>query len=315
MAPSRRNLGPRRESLCTATAGASLLVMWTTFLFFSTTALAASPTVTVKPASVTPGQLTIVRVGPLPEKTTLEVTLDGAKAPEVPCADDARYRCAIVGVPYESKPGKKEIAVRTIAPGGAGLGLHRTVSLRVKPGNFTTTKLTVAPSKVTPPEDEMARIQQEKEELAACLTNSASTPLWDGTFRLPVNDAFVTGGYGSRRMFNGELKSAHLGTDIRADEKTPVFAANAGKVALAKDMYFAGNLVVIDHGLGILTGYAHLSRIDVKVGDTVKKGQQIGMAGRTGRVTGPHLHWTFRVGDNLLDAAQAINAWRGLGWR
>jgi len=281
--------------------------MWQFFVFFSTAGFAAnSPTVVVKPTTLTPGQLAIVRVGPMPEAATAKVTLDGVLAPQVPCADDAAQRCAVVAVPYEVKAGKKTVAVAVTVEGKT---VEISAGLRVKPGKFKTTKLNVDPSKVSPPAEAMARIQEEKEELAACLTNSSTTPLWDGLFMLPV-DALVTGGYGSRRMFNGELKSSHLGTDIRADEKTPIVAGNAGKVALAKDMYFAGNLVVIDHGLGILTGYAHMSRIDVKKGDPVTKGQRLGMAGRTGRVTGPHLHWTFRVGDNLIDAAQAIRAWR-----
>lgn len=283
--------------------------MWQFFTFLLPSALAASPVVTLTPASVTPGQLTVLRVGPVADSATVEVSMDGAKAPSLRCEDDKSAVCALVAAPYESKPGKKTVDVKISVDGAS---TEAVGTFTVKPGKFKTTKLTVEPSKVTPPKEALERIQQEKEELAACLTNSATTPQWDGAFKLPV-DGVVTGGYGSRRTFNGELKSSHLGTDIRANEKTPVHAANAGKVALAKNMYFAGNLVVVDHGLGVLTGYAHLSRIDVKKGDVVTKGQQVGMAGATGRVTGPHLHWTFRVGDNLLDAAQAIEAWRALG--
>lgn len=279
--------------------------------FLLSTAAHAAPTVTVKPTALTPGQLSVVRVGPVADDAQVDVSLGGQKAPVVRCADDKTKACALVAVPYETKPGKKTIDVKVRVGEST---TEATAKLTVKPGKFKTTKLTVEPSKVSPPAEAMERIQQEKEELAACLTNSATTPQWDGAFQLPV-DGVVTGGYGSRRMFNGELQSSHLGTDIRADEKTTVVAANAGKVALAKNMYFAGNLVVIDHGLGVLTGYAHLSRIDVQKGETVTKGQRLGMAGRTGRVTGPHLHWTFRVGDNLLDAAQAIGAWRGLGMK
>ena len=101
-------------------------------------------------------------------------------------------------------------------------------------------------------------------------------------------------------MFNGQPRSPHSGADLRAGTGTPILAANRGRVVLAKELFFSGNAVYIDHGYGLYTTYLHLSRIDVAVGDMVERGQQIGLAGATGRVTGPHLHWGVRLLDQLV---------------
>ena len=100
-------------------------------------------------------------------------------------------------------------------------------------------------------------------------------------------------------MFNGELRSYHRGVDLRGAEGTPIKAMADGKVVIAQNMYFAGNTVYLDHGQGVISSYAHMSRLDVKPGEMVKAGQQIGLVGATGRVTGPHLH----LGLNILGVA------------
>ena len=111
----------------------------------------------------------------------------------------------------------------------------------------------------------------------------------------------ITSAFGNRRVFNNILKSYHSGTDFRAKKGTPIIASNSGRVVLAKNRFFAGNSIIIDHGQGIYSGYYHLSRFAVKKGDFVQKGEVIGYAGATGRVTGPHLHFTFHVNGNCVD--------------
>ena len=129
---------------------------------------------------------------------------------------------------------------------------------------------------------------------------SAPEPLWSGDFRAPVN-APPTDSFGTRRIFNGKLASVHKGMDFRAPMGTPVRAGNSGVVVLARPLYYEGNCVVIDHGLGLFTISMHLSRIDVNEGQRVSTGERIGLSGATGRVTGPHLHWAVRWKDAYLD--------------
>ena len=122
-----------------------------------------------------------------------------------------------------------------------------------------------------------------------------TAPMWTSPFIKPRASA-VTSRFGSGRMFNGTLTSRHLGVDFRGAIGEPVRAANRGVVALVGDFFLAGNVVYVDHGGGVVTAYFHLSKSLVSQGDTVERGQEIGLVGATGRVTGPHLHWSARYG-------------------
>jgi murein DD-endopeptidase MepM/ murein hydrolase activator NlpD len=111
----------------------------------------------------------------------------------------------------------------------------------------------------------------------------------------------VTSPFGQRREFNGEYRSTHMGLDLAGQVGAPVAAANRGVVVLVGDFYYAGNLVYLDHGQGLLTAYLHLSETYVSVGDTVARGEVIGRVGASGRVTGPHLHWIARYGTVIVN--------------
>ncbi|MEO5590882.1 MAG: M23 family metallopeptidase [Gemmatimonadaceae bacterium] len=137
----------------------------------------------------------------------------------------------------------------------------------------------------------------------------ATPPMWTASFLRP-RDATITSRFGTGRIFNGTLSSRHLGVDFRGVTGSPVVAANRGIVALVDAFFLAGNVVYIDHGGGIVTAYFHLSKTLVATGDTVERGQEIGLVGATGRVTGPHLHWSARYGQvtvNPLDLLTAAN--------
>jgi murein DD-endopeptidase MepM/ murein hydrolase activator NlpD len=165
--------------------------------------------------------------------------------------------------------------------------------------------LSVAPKFVEPPAEELARIKAEAELKAKIFAASATGPLWSGSFRTPVHAA-PTDSFGTRRTFNGTLASIHKGMDFRAPKGTPVRAGNSGRVVLARPLYYEGNCVVIDHGLGLFTISMHLSRIDVKDGQHVAAGERLGLSGATGRVTGPHLHWAVRWQNAYLDPAKLL---------
>ena len=122
-----------------------------------------------------------------------------------------------------------------------------------------------------------------------------SPPMWTASFLRP-RASVVTSGFGTGRLFNGQVTSRHLGVDFRGAVGEPIRAANRGVVALVDNFFLAGNVVYIDHGGGVVTAYFHLSKPLVAAGDTVTRGQRIGLVGATGRVTGPHLHWAARYG-------------------
>jgi murein DD-endopeptidase MepM/ murein hydrolase activator NlpD len=140
------------------------------------------------------------------------------------------------------------------------------------------------------------RVARENARAREVGRRSHDTPaLWTQSFLKPRTSR-ITSVFGSGRLFNGAVTSRHLGIDYAGAVGAPILAANRGVVALVDSFFLAGNVVYIDHGAGVVTGYFHMSKQLVAVGDTVERGQQIGLVGKTGRVTGPHLHWSARYG-------------------
>jgi murein DD-endopeptidase MepM/ murein hydrolase activator NlpD len=181
------------------------------------------------------------------------------------------------------------------------------VRIPVAHGSFRMEHLTVAPRFGTEPDSALAaRIAAEGRRAREIAERSHETPrLWRAPFRAPRPGA-VTSPFGGGREFNGTVESRHMGTDFKGAVGAPVRAANRGVVALVDRFFLGGNVVYIDHGAGLVTGYLHLSRILVHPGDTVARGQVIGRVGSTGRVTGPHLHWTVRYGGITVDGMSLL---------
>ncbi|HEX3868623.1 MAG TPA: M23 family metallopeptidase [Gemmatimonadaceae bacterium] len=151
-----------------------------------------------------------------------------------------------------------------------------------------------------------ARIEHENDLARDIGRRAQDTPaLWTYPFLRP-RDSKVTSRYGTGRVFNGRVSSSHLGIDYRGAVGEPIYAANRGIVALVDSFFLAGNVVYLDHGDGLVTGYFHMSKPEVSVGDTVDRGQEIGLVGATGRVTGPHLHWSARLGASTIDPADLL---------
>jgi murein DD-endopeptidase MepM/ murein hydrolase activator NlpD len=167
--------------------------------------------------------------------------------------------------------------------------------------SFPTTELTVEPRYVELSEPDQARAARESQETSAIYATLTPERMWNDPFIVPLPGVDGGRNFGHRRVFNGEQRAPHSGADLRAPSGTPIRASNRGRVVLAKDLFFSGNAVFIDHGLGVYSTYLHLSEIDVEVGRTVERGEIIGLAGATGRVTGPHLHWGVRVLDARVD--------------
>jgi murein DD-endopeptidase MepM/ murein hydrolase activator NlpD len=204
---------------------------------------------------------------------------------------------ALVGVPVEVgdsleisvylQRGDRSDTVRVFVP--------------VRRSGYPSEVLRVAPGFVKPDSAAAARIQSEiMRSREVSRRSQARTRLWAGPFRLPRSSR-ITSPFGTARVFNGEVQSRHLGTDFAGAVGEPVFAAGRGVVALVANFYLAGGTIYLDHGAGLVTAYFHLSRAYVRQGQTVRAGQRIGAVGRSGRVTGPHLHWVARYGTISVD--------------
>jgi murein DD-endopeptidase MepM/ murein hydrolase activator NlpD len=204
----------------------------------------------------------------------------------------------IVGIDLDSKPGAQRAeALLTMDDGKVE---RREITVNVTPKKFPTTVLKVEPRFVQLSKENANRAARESKEAGSIYQGMTTGIVPDEPFTVPIPGG--TGrNFGERRVFNGERRSPHSGADLRASTGTPIHATNRGRVALAKNLFFTGNTVILDHGLGIYSLYAHLSRIDVASGEVVTNGQVLGLAGATGRVTAPHLHWGMRVQGARVD--------------
>jgi hypothetical protein len=263
-------------------------------------AVAQSFPISVVPAQVEAGSPVLLHFD-APAAATVEGTWLGRKLEFFPARDGHGW-FALAGVDVEAPTGPSEIEV-LVRSGINARKLSRIIEIHA--AHYRTGSLTVAPKFVEPPAAALAQIKAEAELKAKVFATSASEPLWSSDFRAPVS-APPTDSFGTRRMFNGKLASIHKGMDFRAATGTPVHAANGGVVVLARPLYYEGNCVVIDHGLGLYTISMHLSRIDVEEGQPVSAGEKLGLSGATGRVTGPHLHWAVRWRDTYLDPAKLL---------
>ena len=173
-------------------------------------------------------------------------------------------------------------------------------SVTVEAKEFPQEHLTVASKYVKPPKEVEERLSRERKKLKELYRNRRSEVVDDGPFVRPVPGE-PTSTFGTRRLYNGEPRSPHPGLDLRAPTGTPVRSTGPGLVVLAEDLYYSGNTVLVDHGGGLFTIYAHLSEIGAEVGETIEAGRVIGLSGATGRVTGPHLHWGAKIGNRPFD--------------
>ena len=204
----------------------------------------------------------------------------------------------LVGIDLDVEPGDHDVALRAAAVDGSTAEF--VYPLAVEPKQFATRRLTVEPRYVDPPPEVVERILRERDQLAALFPVSTAVRYWRDGFVRPVPGR-ANSAFGRRSVFNGQPRNPHSGADFRAARGTPIEAPNDGVVVLATDLYFSGNVVIIDHGWGLYSFFAHLSAIDVAEGDRVRRGAVVGKVGATGRVTGAHLHWTVRLNDARVD--------------
>lgn len=181
-------------------------------------------------------------------------------------------------------------------------GRRESVRIRVAPRDWPIERVNgVPPKTVNPPPDIAARIRREQAEVVAARKRDDDREDFAHGFAWPVQGR-ISGRFGNQRIYNGDPKSPHSGMDIAVPQGTPVKAPADGVVTFAKpDLYLTGGTVLLDHGFGLSSNFLHLSRLDVKAGQRVRRGEVIGAAGMTGRATGPHVHWGFNWFDMRLD--------------
>ena len=240
---------------------------------------------------IVPGGVATIALGAAPQPP--QVRFGGVP---VLVAGDATGWTAVVGIALAAKPGRATLEV--LRPG-------RPVERRtfvVQPVRYAEQRLKVAPAHVELSADDLARYEREREHLAQVAATFSAVP--PASLRLvPPTPGERSSSFGLRRVFNGQARNPHSGMDIAAPKGTPVVAAAPGRVIDTGDYFFNGNTVWVDHGAGLLTMYCHLDAIAVRVGDAVAAGAPLGTVGATGRVTGPHLHWSVSLNRAMVDPA------------
>ena len=258
-----------------------------------------------EPAKLVNGGPLLFRVRPPVKVSSLSGTWQGHQL-TFSYADSTKTWFALAGVSFETAPGVYTLELSgTPTAGGAPV----TFSHRFAVGRANYPKIKVelkVEKKFTEPNpEELQQVEEAKKVKQEYLSRVTPEREWRGNFTAPV-DAPTSDVFGSQRIFNGVAQREHQGLDYRVPTGTPVAALNDGTILLARFLYFEGNCVVIDHGQGLLTLYFHLSEFKVKEGDVVKRGQEIGLSGGTGRATGPHLHVAVRWQGTYLDPARLM---------
>ena len=243
-----------------------------------------------------PGGVAVVQLG------------DGAKAPAVRYQDkpvlvvqeEGKRWIAIVGIPLKSQPGPHQVTTND----------GRTLSFAVGNKHYREQHIKLKNTRqVNPLAEDMARINRElAEQTLAYQTFSPTQPsnlLFDKPVQGPLSSPF-----GLRRFFNGEERNPHSGLDFAVGAGTPIKAPAAGKVILIGNYFFNGNTVFVDHGQGLISMFCHMSKVDVKLGQSLPRGGIVGRVGATGRATGPHMHWDVSLNDARVDPAIFIGAFK-----
>ena len=217
---------------------------------------------------------------------------------------EKEYR-SLLGIDFRLTPGTYPLEVEVDSPGNSP-ATYRT-SIEVAKKEFGEQSLTLPENMVTLDAKTLKRVRKEAAEFKKLWDVHTPKKYWYGNFVLPLPGKLSTP-FGLGRILNGEPRSPHSGVDLRAKLGEPVRAANHGRIVLVGDFFFHGKAVVIDHGWGLYTMYFHLSKVKVSEGDLVGKGYVIGLAGSTGRATGPHLHWGVRLEGARVDPFALMRA-------
>lgn len=276
------------------------LLLSSTLGHVSASTTADAITVTTAARGIQPGELVVFTIVAPAGATAVTVSAFGRETPAI--HEEGGSWMALVGIDLAVRAGAVDAVVKARTSGGL---LTTTHALTVQAKQFPTRRLTVDPALVEPPASALQRIAREVARTNAIYGSPTDTVLWHGPFVRPVESP-ANSRFGTRSVYNGRPGSPHNGADFLSPAGMPIKAPNAGRVRLAEDLYFSGNTVIVDHGLGLFSLFAHLSAFQVREGDVVSTGQVLGLVGATGRVTGPHLHWTVRATGARIDPLSLI---------
>jgi len=261
-----------------------------------------------KARALQPGEVVVIQVESAEPLSKVECVVLGKTFTGF-TAESGRLWRALVGIDLDARPAGYTTIVRTTDKSGRARDFEYRLSVR--PKAFPTRHLTVDEKFVTPPPEVLDRIAAEAKRVEAIFAAVSDRRYWKGRF-IPAVPGPQISSFGKRNVINGKPRSPHAGADFKGETGTPISAPNAGRIVLADDLYFSGNTVIIDHGQGLYSYFAHLSQFEVKAGQIVSKGDLLGQVGATGRVTGPHLHWSMRLVGSRVDPLSLIETLRTL---
>jgi len=221
-----------------------------------------------------------------------------------PAPNNKNKKYVLIPFSYYEKPENKKLSIEYIEN---GIAKKESLLLKVIDGNYAKEQIKVNPAKVNPKSKEVRkRISKEYAQAMKIYTTVTPKSYISRPFIQPLTSK-ITSAFGKARIYNGSLKGYHSGTDFRASMGTPIVAANDGKVVLVAKRFYSGGTVILDHGEGIYTCYFHMSKFAVTKGEMVKRGELLGKSGQSGRVTGPHLHFSARINGVQVDPLQLIS--------
>jgi murein DD-endopeptidase MepM/ murein hydrolase activator NlpD len=251
-----------------------------------------SPQTSLPKINGVPGGIAIVDLKLNTNKTNSNIPIVFYKKKRVMVVNNNGHWVSVVGIHLTAKPGQHKLKIK---------GRSKTINFRIESKKYAEQRITIKDKrKVNPTAEDMKRIRREKIRINSALKHWADKEDVNTRFVLPVVGE-LSSPFGLRRFFNEQARKPHSGIDIAAPEGTLIQAPADGQVIDTGDFFFNGNSVFIDHGQGLVTMYCHMSKIKVKSGQIVKQGEEIGAVGQTGRVTGPHLHWSVSLNDARVD--------------
>ena len=266
---------------------------------FTSASLAAPKSSPLPQTAAVPGGIVTVDLGPA--KGAAPVVRYNKK--RVMVVQSNGHWQAVVGIPLSTRSGKQQLKLA---------GRSQSLPFEVNQKNYAEQRLTIKNKrKVNPNKEDMKRIRGERGRINSALRHWEQQEAIDTRFTLPVKGR-LSSPFGLRRFFNEQARKPHSGIDIAAPEGTPIVAPAAGRIIETGNFFFNGNTMFIDHGQGLVTMYCHMNRIDVKPGQDVDQGETIGAVGQTGRVTGPHLHWSVSLNDARVDPTLFFDDFKSL---
>lgn len=267
-----------------------LLAATLAFIMVATSSLANVEIANLPKSSMVPGGIAVIPTG----TTAIEGRYKDQRI-TLASIDDKQF--AIIGIPLNASVGPHQFQL-TLAD-----GTRESIRFTIEDKEYIEQHLTITNDRqVNPNADDMVRINRESSVMNQAFSSwdDSLTPVF--SMRAPVAGV-RSSSFGLKRFFNGQARNPHSGMDIAADEGTPIYAPAAGVILATGNYFFNGNTIILDHGHGLISLYCHMNTIDVEVGAHVDAGEQIGKVGQTGRVTGPHLHWSINLNNTRVDPA------------